>query len=53
MVGRVVDGVLAVSGQPGRRGIERDVSLCIDGAATKPVKFGVLDRTVLKGGHNI
>ena len=32
---------------------ERDVSLCIDGAATKPVKFGVLGRTVLKGGHNI
>ena len=32
---------------------ESDVSLCIDGAATKPVKFGVLGRTVLKGGHNI
>ena len=32
---------------------ERGVSLCIDGAATKPVKFGVLGRTVLKGGHNI
>jgi len=32
---------------------ERDVSLCIDGAATKPVKFGVLGRTILKGVHNI
>ena len=32
---------------------ERGVSLCIDGAATKPVKFGALGRTVLKGGYNI
>ena len=32
---------------------ERDASLCIDGAATKPVKFGVLGRTILNGVHNI